>query len=102
MYSGNLRHFESKEILGKISALGMTTLFFSLVYIVVLISSRCPSQPNNHTRKFIVSYLLVTEWLYVIHCENPWQKYLFVQLFPFSNYLKTQRRFCYYRILVNK
>jgi len=102
MYSGNVRHFESEEILGKTSALGMTTLFFNLVYIFVLISSRCPSQPNNNSCKFIVPYLLVTEWLYLLHCENPWQKCLFLQLFSLFNYLKTQHRFCYCQILVKK
>jgi len=35
VYSGNVRHLESKEILGKTSALSMTTLFLNLVYIVV-------------------------------------------------------------------
>jgi hypothetical protein len=84
MYSGHIRLFENEEILGKTSALGMTTVFFNLVYIVVLISSRCPSQPNNHSCKFIVPYLLVILWLYVINCENPRQKCLFLAIvFPF-------------------
>ena len=39
MQTGNVRHFESEEILGKTSALCMSTPFLNLVFIVVLISS---------------------------------------------------------------